>query len=265
MSQSAEELIDRLTDRSQAVLLLAHEESLHSKRQQINTGDILIGLMRERRAGVASHVLLLLGATVDTIRAALEQSTDSEQRSNDDLRETISIAFREMSALDHNYVGTEHLLLALMHHENSIAVRTLATLNVSPDQVRKEIMFLLKPQTQVAEAKELHARVDPVFVPGAIRESFIQAIRRVVRGEEKLPVTVSPDGEISVSEDTLSVFNERITTKVMDAFVRIVYEETGVQITYQHPCHLVEKFSGTIKEALYCEIEKRTAEKEKRP
>src|SRR5574341_1113616 len=142
--------MQRFTQRARRVLSLAQEEADRLQHSYIGTEHLLLGLIREE-GGVAGRVLRELGLDVKKIEALVERKTKSGERapfSKLDLspgtKKVLEMAVEEARILNHHYIGTEHLLLALIAYDEGVAIDILKSLNLTPDQIRKETQRLLE-------------------------------------------------------------------------------------------------------------------------
>ena len=142
--------MQRFTQRARRVLSLAQEEAERLQHSYIGTEHLLLGLMREE-GGVAGRVLRELGLDVKQVGALVERKTRSGQRapfSKIDLspgtKRVLELAIEEARRLGHHYIGTEHLLLALVSHNEGVAMDILAALKVTPDAIRKQTNRILQ-------------------------------------------------------------------------------------------------------------------------
>jgi len=143
-------MYERFTDRSRKVMQLANEEAQRFQHEYIGTEHILLGLLKEG-SGVAANVLRNLGVDRDRIRIEVETILRSERAGVDkgDLprppwaKKAIEYAMEEARHLNHNYVGTEHLLLGLLREPEGVAARVLMNLGLKLGDVREEVLNLL--------------------------------------------------------------------------------------------------------------------------
>ncbi len=144
-------MYERFTDRARLVMELAAEIAARRGRAKIETDDVLLGMIREGQ-GVAGQVLK--NFDVDHTRfdiAIAPRPTDRELKHTVTFRHQITSAVgqlvenahREAHWLNHNYVGTEHLLLGLCCTQNCAAVAVLVNLDVSPGEICTETVNLL--------------------------------------------------------------------------------------------------------------------------
>jgi ATP-dependent Clp protease ATP-binding subunit ClpC len=134
-----------VSDRARQALLLAHDEARALRHSYIGTEHILLGLLREQD-GVAAGVLASLGVGYEPVRAAVVRMLGlGVEDPGDDLPSTgaatnaVERAGREAAELGAEQVGTEHILLALMHDPGGAASRILWQLDVDPVAVRSAI------------------------------------------------------------------------------------------------------------------------------
>jgi ATP-dependent Clp protease ATP-binding subunit ClpC len=140
-------MYEKFTDRSRGVMALAKEEANRLKCENIGTEHILLGLIRA--GGVAAAVLSDLSVDLDKVRNCISNtppaglSPATHVALTADAQLVVDYSLEEAAKLDHNYVGTEHLLLALASEEEGQAARLLAELGVSRQIVRTEVLQLL--------------------------------------------------------------------------------------------------------------------------
>src|SRR5689334_13053499 len=135
--------MERFTQRARRVLSLAQEEAERLQHAYIGTEHLLLGLMREEGA-VAARVLRDLNVDIIKVTALVERKTRSGQRApfskidiSPGTRRVLELAIEEARHLGHHYVGTEHLLLALIRHPEGVAMDILKALKVTPDAISK--------------------------------------------------------------------------------------------------------------------------------
>ena len=144
-------MFERFPDRSRMALALANQESQRFSHEYIGTEHILLALLREG-TGVGFDVLKNLGVDPLAMRRELDTLIPSgtESGSPGKLPETsrvervIVFAIEEARCLNHNYVGTEHLLLGLLQEGEGIAAIILTQPGIQVDAARDEIRRLLE-------------------------------------------------------------------------------------------------------------------------
>ncbi|MFI4912501.1 MAG: ATP-dependent Clp protease ATP-binding subunit [Sedimentisphaeraceae bacterium JB056] len=143
-------MFERFTDRARKVMALANQEAQRFNHEYLGTEHILLGLAKEGN-GVGANVLRNLG--IDTMKLRLE--IEKLVKSGPDVvsvgklpqtpraRRVIEYAIEEARALNHNYVGTEHLLLGLLRETSGQAAQVLMNLGLKLETVREEVLNLL--------------------------------------------------------------------------------------------------------------------------
>jgi hypothetical protein len=140
------------TPRAQQVLALARKEADRFHHNFVGTEHLLLGLIKLGQ-GVAVNVLLKLGLDLETVRLEVEKQvgTGPDQKMLGNIpytprvKKVLALAMKEASALNHTYVGTEHILLGLLREGDSVASRVLQNLGVDIEQTRQEILKELDP------------------------------------------------------------------------------------------------------------------------
>ena len=141
------------TNRVRSALALAREEAARLRHEYVGTEHILLGLIREGE-GVAMTVLGHFGVGLDDIRQNIEEQTkpgNTKHRGGPDLpytsraKKSLELAMAEARALDHSYVGTEHMLLGLLHDEKGLAGQVLIRVGVTLELARAETLRILAP------------------------------------------------------------------------------------------------------------------------
>src|ERR1700726_3791000 len=145
------EMYERFTDRARKVMQLANQEAQRFNHEYIGTEHILLGLVKEG-SGVAANVLKNLDIDLRKIRLEVEkivQTGSGEMVSMGKLPHTprakkvIEYSIEEARNLNHNYVGTEHLLLGLLREQEGGAAQVLMNLGLKLEDVREEVLNLL--------------------------------------------------------------------------------------------------------------------------
>jgi ATP-dependent Clp protease ATP-binding subunit ClpA len=147
---------NRFTDRARKVMQLANQEALRFYHEYIGTEHILLGLVQEG-SGVAANVLKNLDIDLRKIRLEVEKIVQhgpgGEQVVMGRLPHTpraqkvLDYSVEEARNLNHNYVGTEHLLLGLLCEQEGVAAQVLMNLGLNLEAVHKEVVNLLGPST----------------------------------------------------------------------------------------------------------------------
>jgi len=143
-------MFERFTDRARKVMALANQEAQRFNHDYIGTEHILLGLVKEG-SGVGANVLKNLGVDLRKVRLEVEKLVKSgpEMVTMGKLPQTprakrvIEYAIEEARNLNHNYVGTEHLLLGLLREQDGVAAQVLMNLGLKLEDVREEVLNLL--------------------------------------------------------------------------------------------------------------------------
>ncbi len=140
---------EKFSERARRVLTLAQEEAQHLNHSYIGTEHILLGLLREED-GVAAKVLTSLGANLGKVRSGVEFIIGRGEKPNTGeigltprAKRVIELAIDEARHLGHNYIGTEHLLLGLLHEGGGVAAGVLDSFGITLEQVRNETIKIL--------------------------------------------------------------------------------------------------------------------------
>ncbi len=147
------DLYSKFTKRAKQVLQLATEEARSFNHPYIGTEHILLGLIRESE-GIAARVLDDLGVKLPQARSAVEfivgvgeGSGRTDQELTARAQKVIKYAIEEANRLNHHYIGTEHLLLGLVRNGEGVATGVLDIMGVSLEQVRNQVMRVLRHGT----------------------------------------------------------------------------------------------------------------------
>jgi ATP-dependent Clp protease ATP-binding subunit ClpC len=149
--------MSNFTPRAQQVLALARKEADRFNHNYVGTEHLLLGLIKLGQ-GVAVNVLQKMGLELETVRMEVEKQigTGPETKMLGNIpytprvKKVLALSQKEARQLNHNYVGTEHILLGLLREGEGAAARILKSLEVDIERCRMEIL------------KEL----DPNFTPG---------------------------------------------------------------------------------------------------
>src|SRR3990172_3490930 len=160
----SEESMSDFTPRAQQVLALARKEADRFNHNFVGTEHLLLGLIKFCQ-GVAVNVLQKMGLDLETVRMEVEKQvgTGPDQKMIGNIpytprvKKVLALASKEAKALNHTYVGTEHILLGLLREGDGVAARVLKNLDVDIEQTRQEILKELDPNfaAQEEQAGEL--------------------------------------------------------------------------------------------------------------
>ncbi len=143
-------MFERFTDRARKVMALANQEAQRFNHEYIGTEHILLGLVKEG-SGVGANVLKNLDVDLRKVRleveklvkAGPEMVTLGKLPQTPRAKKVIEYAIEEARNLNHNYVGTEHLLLGLLREHDGVAAQVLRNLGLKLEEVREEVLNLL--------------------------------------------------------------------------------------------------------------------------
>src|SRR5437660_5800802 len=144
------DMFERFTDRARKVMALANQEAQRFNHEYIGTEHILLGLVKEG-SGVGANVLKNLDVDLRKVRleveklvkAGPEMVTMGKLPQTPRAKKVIEYAIEEARNLNHNYVGTEHLLLGLLREHDGVAAQVLMNLSLKLEEVREEVLNLL--------------------------------------------------------------------------------------------------------------------------
>ena len=147
------EPMNNFTPRAQQVLALARKEADRFHHNYVGTEHILLGLIKLGQ-GVAVSVLQKMGLDLETVRNAVEKQVGTGQETKTQgsipytprVKKVLALAGKEAKALNHSYVGTEHILLGLLREGEGVAARVLKSLDIDIERTRNEILRELDPQ-----------------------------------------------------------------------------------------------------------------------
>jgi len=143
-------MFERFTDRARKVMALANQEAQRFNHEYIGTEHVLLGLVKEG-SGVGATVLKNLDVDIKKLRLEVEKLVKSgpdmvtmgKLPQTPRAKKVIEYAIEEARALNHNYVGTEHILLGLLRETEGIAAQVLMNLGLKLEDVRQEVLNLL--------------------------------------------------------------------------------------------------------------------------
>ena len=140
---------------------LANQEAQRFNHEYIGTEHILLGLIKEG-SGVAANVLKNLDVDLRKIRLEVEKLVQSgpdmvtmgKLPQTPRAKKVIEYSMEEARNLNHNYVGTEHILLGLLREQEGVAAQVLMNLGLKLDEVREEVLNLLGHGVEGGEGSE---------------------------------------------------------------------------------------------------------------
>ncbi len=132
-------MMNNFTPRAQQLLALARKEAERFNHNCVGTEHLLLGLIKLGQ-GVAVNVLHKMGLDLERVRLEVEKYVGSHPATNmvgdipstPRVKKVLALAGKEAKALNHPYVGTEHILLGLLREGEGVAARVLKSLVVEP-------------------------------------------------------------------------------------------------------------------------------------
>jgi ATP-dependent Clp protease ATP-binding subunit ClpC len=157
-------MFDKFTNRAKQVIKLAKKEAQRLNHNYLGTEHVLLGLLKLGQ-GVAVNVLRNLGVDFETVRNEVEKLVGygpeiqvyGDPALTGKVKKVFEFANEEAASLNHNYVGTEHLLLGLLRQTDGVAAQVLENLNVNLKEVRKEVL---------KELETFNLQLPPIGVSG---------------------------------------------------------------------------------------------------
>jgi len=149
--ERSDEMFERFTESARRVIVLAQEEARLLDHNYIGTEHILLGLMRES-GGLAAEALESLGFTLDGVRAAVQERVGLGARApsghipfTQRAKKVLELSLREALQLEHNYIGTEHILLGMIREGGGVAAQIMTDEAGDLGRVRARVSELLPP------------------------------------------------------------------------------------------------------------------------
>jgi len=137
---------DRLTDRAQQLLLRAQQQAQEARHDAIGSEHLLIAMTHDPESR-AAKAIVAQGVSLDTVRDAASQQLGPARKAipshipfTSQAKKLRDLAIREALRLGHNYVGTEHMLLAMLRDQKTASAKVLARLGVSRDRTESWVV-----------------------------------------------------------------------------------------------------------------------------
>lgn len=203
-------MFERFTDRARRVVVLAAEEARLLDHSRIGTGHILLGMISEGE-GVAGKVLAAHYVTLEKARESLLEivvsgtPTPSGHIPFDAMaKKDLELSLREALQLGHNYIGTEHLLLATLHgsRDETHAQKVLIGLGQDLSELRQAVFSVLgaTPTGPASDLMRAAGQSGPPPIPlgGSEAQDFIEAYDRA---QQHAPL--APDHFVSIMAEII--------------------------------------------------------------
>jgi Clp amino terminal domain, pathogenicity island component len=137
--------LSRFTPRAHNVLTFAKAQARDRGDRQVDNEHLVLGLLSEPD-GLAARAIVEVGVPLEQARGAVLAALGSSRRKaghtsfSSGAKKTIELSLREALRLEHNYIGTEHLLLGLLRNDRERAARILIDLGVTMDRAERWIL-----------------------------------------------------------------------------------------------------------------------------
>jgi ATP-dependent Clp protease ATP-binding subunit ClpC len=153
--------MNNFTPRAQKILALARRQADRFNHNYVGTEHLLLGFI-ELGQGTAVNVLQKMGLDLETVRMEVEKQVGSGPETKmvgnvpytPRVKEVLALAGKEAKALNHSYVGTEHILLGLLREGEGVAARVLKSLELDIERTRNEILKELDPNFTPSELEQ---------------------------------------------------------------------------------------------------------------
>ena len=157
----SDEAMSNFTPRAQQVLALARKEADRFNHNFVGTEHLLLGLIKLGQ-GVAVNVLTELRLDLETVRLEVEKEVGAGPDRKlpgpipftPRVKKVLALAGKEARALNHTYVGTEHILLGLLLEGDGVAARVLKHFKVDAEKTRQDILRELDPNFSIDDDHE---------------------------------------------------------------------------------------------------------------
>ena len=158
----------RFTERARRVILLGQEEAGKLSAGHVGTEHLLLGLMRERE-GAGAIILGQMGADYEAVRALIRAESEGapnapqlpEPKLTPKAKRILELAADEARRMRHNYIGTEHLLIALLRERDGLAAKILGEMGLDVEKARVQVLSYLGPESGQAAAASTASSAAP--------------------------------------------------------------------------------------------------------
>ena len=193
-------MFERFTERARQVVVLAQDEAREAGHHTINSGHIILGVLREEE-GLGARALEKLGVTVFDARTRLlarqpgEEARDGVQIPfTTGAKRSLELALREALSLGHSYIGTEHVLLGTLRCGDSWVETVLGPdlAAENGEKVRQEVLQALggRPSRRRPDRPSREAKQEETF---EALSRTVEAIREVLNRDQAKPSVVLPN------------------------------------------------------------------------
>src|SRR5690606_37425065 len=202
-------MMNNFTPRAQQVLALARKEADRFNHDYVGTAHLLLGRSKLGQ-GVAVNVLQKMSLDLETVRLAVEKQVGNGPETKmvgnipytPRVKKVLALASKEARALNHSYVGTEHILLGLLREGDGVAAHVLKSLEVDIERTRNEILKELDPNFTPQESDEPEDYQEAAAGPsGSKKDSKTPALKAFGRDLTELAQKAELDPVIGRAEE----------------------------------------------------------------
>lgn len=198
-------MFERLTDRAHKVMAYANQEAQQMRSESIGSAHILLGLIKEG-SGVGANVLKNLNVNLAALRVETKQQIATEGAGPPaEAKKVLELAILETRSLNHNYVGTEHLLLGMLRLERSVPAKALNVFGVTHERVLEELETFLK--SIASQGSGSHSTL-PDELPMALQVLIVPERPDWARLTDEYGNVVSPIMRIELAREIVKRYNK---------------------------------------------------------
>ncbi|MCA9484498.1 MAG: AAA family ATPase, partial [Nitrospina sp.] len=207
-------MFKRFTERARRVIILAREEAELYRHEYLGTEHILQGIIKDG-GGIAVALLQKSGVDLAQIKSELEKNLPRSSNSlvigdipfTSRAKKVLEFAVEEARSLNHNYIGTEHLLLGLLKEKEGVACRVLNGFGMYFDDVKEKLEEMFREPTETSReagktptldefsrdltAMAMQGKLDPIIGRSKEIERVIQILSRRTKNN---PVLIGEPG-----------------------------------------------------------------------
>jgi ATP-dependent Clp protease ATP-binding subunit ClpC len=139
-------MFEKFTDRARKVMAFANQQAQRSNHPYIDTEHVLFGLLKEG-SGTGAAILKNRGVDIEAMLLEVEKfrsrpkiATKEQIPQAPHAKKVIEYAVEEARALNHDYVGTEHILLGLLRETEGVAAQVLMNLGLTLASTRRDVL-----------------------------------------------------------------------------------------------------------------------------
>ena len=178
-------MFDKFTNRAKQVIKLAKKEAQRLNHNYLGTEHVLLGLLKLGQ-GIAVNVLRNLNLDYEIVRTEVEKLVGfgpeiqvyGDPALTGKVKKAFEYANEEAASLGHNYVGTEHLLLAILKQTDGVAAQVLENLNINLKDIRKEVL---------KELETFNLQLPPMGMSSAPSSSSKSSSEKTTSTSDKMP------------------------------------------------------------------------------